>query len=331
MADHIRFVIWYRLWRYAMLMCCAFMSDSVLCRSAHIWKPVLSSLKIDPCLLFVLILLICRDVSLAVEESRISQIDQQKYPIPSSNDLQEDIHPSPTVFKEKSGVSVAKSLTVYPWLSLGCILVPPTVCSEKWRRKKTTLNTNKLSFDCQWCPQWFWQTRWSSSTDDAKMNGCRPAFAESVRRIFAKTGSGLNNAFNVENTFTYFYNPWFSPTSTVEYRYLSGVEFHFNSFQISFNKFGYFASCIFFCLSAMSSSLIWEIIEKHIGWTIDGDLFPSGEDCTQSMRLPASGSISPSSASMEGVKLHGIFRWTYYQQETTTRFLWITRNLFQNG
>lgn len=58
MADHIRFVIWYGLWRYDMLMCCAFMSDSVLCRSAHIWKPVLSSLKIDPCLPFVLILLL---------------------------------------------------------------------------------------------------------------------------------------------------------------------------------------------------------------------------------------------------------------------------------
>jgi len=57
----------------------------------------------------------CVDIaSLAVEESRISRMDQQKYPIPSSNDLQEDIHASPTAFKEKSGVSVAKSLKVYP-------------------------------------------------------------------------------------------------------------------------------------------------------------------------------------------------------------------------
>ena len=68
MADHIRFVMWYGLWRYDMLLCCAFMSNSVLCRSAHIWKPVLSSLKIDPCLPFVLILLISRDASFAVDE-----------------------------------------------------------------------------------------------------------------------------------------------------------------------------------------------------------------------------------------------------------------------
>lgn len=54
----------------------------------------------------------------------------------------------------------------------------------------------------------------------------------------------------------------------------------------------------------------------------DGNLFPSGEDFTQRMRLPASGSISPSSASMEGVKLHGIFRWRKSSQpEIATGFI----------
>ena len=37
------------IWLY-MVMCYPFMSNLVLCRSAHICKPVLSSLKIDPCL-----------------------------------------------------------------------------------------------------------------------------------------------------------------------------------------------------------------------------------------------------------------------------------------
>ena len=58
------------------------------------------------------------------------------------------------------------------------------------------------------------------------MNRCRPAFAESVRRIFAKTGSRMNNVFDVENTFTYFYNP-----SAGSNWYLLGVEFHFTVFR----------------------------------------------------------------------------------------------------
>ena len=54
--------------------------------------------------------------------SRISQIDQQKYPILLSNISQEDIHPSPTVFEETSGVSVAKS-----W-----VLSHQQVAEKKW-------------------------------------------------------------------------------------------------------------------------------------------------------------------------------------------------------
>ena len=139
MADHIRFVIWYGLWRYDMLMCCAFTSDSVLCRSAHIWKPVLSSLKIDPCLPFVLILLLLQLKKVEFPKS-ISKSTQFRRPMTYRKIS--TLHQP--YFKQKSGVSVAKSLTVYPWVSLGCILVPPTGCSEKWRTKKNDTKDKQI-------------------------------------------------------------------------------------------------------------------------------------------------------------------------------------------
>lgn len=207
-------------------------------------------------------------------ESRISQIDQQKYPIPSSNDLQEDIHPSPTVIKEKSGVSVAKSLKVYPWVSLGCILVPPTGCSEKWRKKNGTKHkqigiwlpmmssvtlSNMVIFiyprrenesfpdlplqsrceeylpklEVGWTTHSTWKKRLHISTIDV--------FLLQALWVLVPIGCGVS----------------LQQFSDLTWRIWICCKLNIRSERHSF-----------VCLSAMASSLTWEIIEKHIQWTI---------------------------------------------------------------
>lgn len=88
------------------------------------------------------------------------------------------------------------------------------------KHKQIVLWCSLTIFDCLWCHQWFWQTWWSSSTDNAKMTEWLPTClcrvgAKNICQNWKSDEQRIRRGKHVYITFTYFYNPCFSPTGAM--------------------------------------------------------------------------------------------------------------------